>query len=44
MYVYADNIRMDLHGDDWHETKDIAIAHAEKMKKKKIDSLKNNWH
>lgn len=38
IYVYADN--MDLHGDDWHETKELAIAHAEKMKKNKIDSLK----
>jgi len=37
-YVYADN--MDLHENDWHETKELAIAHAEKMKKKKIDSLK----
>jgi len=31
---------MDLHGDDWHEKKELAIAHAEKMKKKKIGSLK----
>lgn len=29
-----------LHGKDWHETKESAIARAEEMRKTKIGSLK----
>ena len=29
-----------FHGDDWHKTKEEAIAFAEKMRVKKIESLK----
>ncbi len=28
------------HGDDWHDTREAAVARAEEMRKKKIASLK----
>ncbi|MCB4358463.1 hypothetical protein [Quatrionicoccus australiensis] len=30
------------HGKDWHRTQDAAIARAEEMRKKKIESLKKS--
>lgn len=30
------------HDNDWHRTREAAVQHAEKMRKKKIVSLKNS--
>lgn len=31
-----------FHGNDWHPTREAAIAHAEKMRQKRIESLKES--
>ncbi len=30
------------HGDEWHRTRENAVRHAEKMRKKKLASLKKS--
>lgn len=39
-FVGDANSSDNFHGNDWHRTRDAAIAHAEAMRTKKIASLK----